>query len=438
MQEEEKIRRKAEEEQRKKEEETRRLLEEERKRIEEEKKRLEAERQAAEEAKRKEKEERERKQKEEEERRKKEEETRRLLEEERKRIEEEKKRLEAERQAAEEAKRKEKEESERKKKEEEQRKKAEEEQKKKEEEEARLLEKKRRLIEEQRKKDEERLRAKNANRQSALLKIIDSNFIVNGSKARSFVSYDDVLQICGRGATSSGDNCSVLNIDDDNILSPHLIIKYDYKNNCYLIAVIGETCLNGRKLSKDPSKWLKLPNNSFLMLNGEIEMDFNIINPQQDNNDKPELSTIEDESYIDLGLPSGTKWKPTNETNPNSNDGYDFFSYDEAVAAFGEKLPTKIQWEELMDNCTWSWDSNKKGYTVVGPNGNNIFLPAAGSCVDYTESLHIGKIGVYWSSTPNGPDYIWYIHFDFLVEKKIYIADGGWRAFRYSVRLVKI
>ncbi len=43
--------------------------------------------------------------------------------------------------------------------------------------------------------------------------------------------------------------------------------------------------------------------------------------------------------YVDLGLPSGTKWKSVNE----AGDENGFYTYDEAIKAFGNKLPTKKQ-----------------------------------------------------------------------------------------------
>ena len=56
--------------------------------------------------------------------------------------------------------------------------------------------------------------------------------------------------------------------------------------------------------------------------------------------------------YVDLGLPSGTKWKTSNETT-----GYArvFYSYDEAVSEFGNRLPTREQFEELRRYCSWEW-----------------------------------------------------------------------------------
>ena len=68
--------------------------------------------------------------------------------------------------------------------------------------------------------------------------------------------------------------------------------------------------------------------------------------------------------YTDLGLPSGTIYATG------------FYTYDEAVSQFGNRLPTKEQWEELKAECQWSWSNN--GYKVTGPNGNSITLPIEG------------------------------------------------------------
>ncbi|HJJ45480.1 MAG TPA: hypothetical protein O0Y17_00165 [Methanocorpusculum sp.] len=43
--------------------------------------------------------------------------------------------------------------------------------------------------------------------------------------------------------------------------------------------------------------------------------------------------------YVDLGLPSGTLWKDKNESGG-------FYTYDEAMKAFGNNLPTMEQFEE--------------------------------------------------------------------------------------------
>ncbi|MBR6063128.1 MAG: hypothetical protein IKP54_03060 [Bacteroidales bacterium] len=94
--------------------------------------------------------------------------------------------------------------------------------------------------------------------------------------------------------------------------------------------------------------------------------------------------------WVDLGLPSGTLWKDKNEKR-------EFYTYKQAVNKFGKRLPTKEQLEELVTKCQWTWMGC--GYKVVGPNGQSIYLPAAGyrSCdggVNYVNSY-----GDYWSST---------------------------------------
>lgn len=77
--------------------------------------------------------------------------------------------------------------------------------------------------------------------------------------------------------------------------------------------------------------------------------------------------------------------------------------YDAARANWGGtwRLPTDKELVELMNKCTWTWTTQNgvKGYKVTGPNGNSIFLPAAG----FREgaSLHgTGEYGCYWSSKP--------------------------------------
>lgn len=79
--------------------------------------------------------------------------------------------------------------------------------------------------------------------------------------------------------------------------------------------------------------------------------------------------------------------------------------YDAATANWGEgwRMPTKEELEELVDKCDWEWtsQSGRNGYKVTGPNGNSIFLPAAGW--RYGASLNVaGGFGRYWSSTPYG------------------------------------
>lgn len=77
-------------------------------------------------------------------------------------------------------------------------------------------------------------------------------------------------------------------------------------------------------------------------------------------------------------------------------------SYDVARAQWGGnwRLPTIEEFEELQERCSWTWSTYNGvvGYWVTGPNGNSIFLPAAGyyngtSCSSY------GMAGYYWSGS---------------------------------------
>ena len=128
------------------------------------------------------------------------------------------------------------------------------------------------------------------------------------------------------------------------------------------------------------------------------------------------------QDYVDLGLPSGTKWKSTNEKG--------FYSYGDAIGTFGSSLPSQEQWMELRNECDWTW--SRKGYKVVGPNGNYIVLPAAGYRDCNGDVDYVGSYGYYWSSTPYDSDYAWGLYF----RSGDHGMDNGHRCYGRSVRLV--
>ena len=81
--------------------------------------------------------------------------------------------------------------------------------------------------------------------------------------------------------------------------------------------------------------------------------------------------------------------------------------YDVATVRWGEgwRIPTKAEIEELTEKCTWAWtgEDGKMGYKVTGPNGNSIFLPAAGmmgteGLVQAQPGDILGHVGYYTSS----------------------------------------
>lgn len=140
---------------------------------------------------------------------------------------------------------------------------------------------------------------------------------------------------------------------------------------------------------------------------------------------------------IDLGLPSGTLWSSCNigASSPEGvgnyyawgetevKDVYDWSKYihcdgsketchdlgsdiggteyDVAHMKWGDdwRMPTFDEFQELIDNCDYEWITYQgvQGGKFTGPNGNSIFLPAAGV---RTESglEEVGSNGYYWSS----------------------------------------
>lgn len=172
-------------------------------------------------------------------------------------------------------------------------------------------------------------------------------------------------------------------------------------------------------------------------------------------------STME---YVDLGLPSGLKWAKCNLGASKPSDYGDYYAWgetepkteytwatykwmqtgqsdwkhitkytfpdgktegiwyapdgtfigdgkttleaadDAATAKLGLPwcMPTSDEIMELLDNCTWTWTTQDgiNGYEVKGPNGNSIFLPAAGYRCP-SELFDAGSWGYYWSSSLN-------------------------------------
>ena len=159
--------------------------------------------------------------------------------------------------------------------------------------------------------------------------------------------------------------------------------------------------------------------------------------------------------YVDLGLPSGTLWATCNVGANNPWEAGDYFAWGETVPkkeynygthkyfngdsydkktkycskssqgdnGFKDNL-TKLQemddaaiqnwgsewntpkitrWKELKNYCIWKWttQNGKNGYMIKSKKNNNeIFLPAAGHCMD-KELRGYNNNGEYWASTLN-------------------------------------
>jgi len=181
------------------------------------------------------------------------------------------------------------------------------------------------------------------------------------------------------------------------------------------------------------------------------------VRPVADNDamiSTPSQGETNGHAWVDLGLPSGRKWATCNLGGSSSENHGEFFAwaqvtpildeespkndvrgkwmsgiggsttYDAATAMWGEgwKMPTKADFQELLENCDWEWTTLGRitGCKAVSRiNGNYIFLPASGvihpnSLYPYPDSLN--DMAWYWASTPSGDEY--YINADaFLVAK---------------------
>ncbi len=109
-----------------------------------------------------------------------------------------------------------------------------------------------------------------------------------------------------------------------------------------------------------------------------------------------EIDSLLEHGYVDLGLPSGTLWKEKSERG--------FFDYQKAVQQFGNMLPSKKQFQELIDFCEWSWsgwDEDPTYYKVTGRNGKTIVFINNGYVSDDGKVYGNRQGGLFWTSTKN-------------------------------------
>ena len=180
--------------------------------------------------------------------------------------------------------------------------------------------------------------------------------------------------------------------------------------------------------------------------------------------------------WVDLALPSGTKWATCNigATAPDQDGGYfawgevttavdvkakknEFFrnmdvprivgnpNCDAAAALWGSewRMPSKAQWQELVDNCTWEWVTmcGRGGYKVKSKHNQNwIFISAAGqigthNTNPYGQADYVDVKGYYWTSDPVSSDYDSYRLSFTNMDSGIYIG-GASRGYGYPIRPV--
>ena len=193
------------------------------------------------------------------------------------------------------------------------------------------------------------------------------------------------------------------------------------------------------------------------------------------------------DNWVDLGLPSGTLWATCNLGADTPEEYGDYFAWgetttkevynwstyryctaegdslltltkyntstdygtvdglttlqpmDDAATArlSGARMPTREDWEELLAGTTaeWATQNGVGGYRLTAPNGNSLFLPAAGSS-NGAELVVAGEYGFYWSASlyTDSPDDAW--SFSFLPGDHR-IGSFGYRSDGQSIRPVK-
>ena len=177
--------------------------------------------------------------------------------------------------------------------------------------------------------------------------------------------------------------------------------------------------------------------------------------------------TIAGIEYVDLGL--SVKWAPFNIGATSPTECGDYFAwgeietkteyteanslthgiymediggnpqYDAARAIWGStwRLPSREEIEEIVAECTWEWTSvdGMNGCKITGPNGNHIFVPAAG-CYIGAELKMLGQNGMYHSYKMCG-DYVNFSYgFHFGEGSDNYQLDWLYRAYGRSIRPV--
>ena len=166
-------------------------------------------------------------------------------------------------------------------------------------------------------------------------------------------------------------------------------------------------------------------------------------------------------AYVDLGLPSGTKWATMNVGASSETDYGNYYQYGKGAAQYAATsgqsdysgtedplslsvdtanqvwggswhMPTLAQCDELIANTTYTWETNFNGSGVNGgkytaSNGKYIFIPAAGR---WRWGEYKSGGGFYWSSTPNGSTSA----YDFIFNSSRNETNGTGRSEGYTIR----
>ena len=200
-------------------------------------------------------------------------------------------------------------------------------------------------------------------------------------------------------------------------------IEFVPGNGC----VLSEISINGTEMTSD------IVDDRYIISN--ITYRTNVIAVFDKNSGNNQ--SINGHEYVDLGLPSGKYWSTVNygAKNPEDNGSYlSIHNLGTVSSKWGDywKSPTKDDLQELLDMCDWMWTelNGTNGFIIKGPNGNTMFLPAAGMHYSLYNS-YVGSVAYYCTSTHD--DYSRYWIFKGDTSEKEFALESG-LLYEYPVR----
>lgn len=148
----------------------------------------------------------------------------------------------------------------------------------------------------------------------------------------------------------------------------------------------------------------------------------------------------ETEAKTEFKLDNYANYDKTTSTYTDIGTDIKNTEYDAARKLWGGtwRMPTEAEYQELVDNCTWTWSADKGGYTVTSKNGNTIFMPAAGLYSSDEISL-VGSQGQYWTSNYDDSS----LHIDDHWAKRLvfthsfYFVGGTYKYYGLPIRPVR-
>ena len=122
------------------------------------------------------------------------------------------------------------------------------------------------------------------------------------------------------------------------------------------------------------------------------------------------------------------------------DDTYTLAPEDDAASVVkgnGWRIPTKHEFQELIDNCDLTWSDSPAGYRLVSKiNGNELFLPAAGH-MEGSQQAQSASLARYWTSS-TGTYEEEAVYFGMYTSWGLTISrNSGERAFGYAIRPVQ-